>query len=67
MVSTTNKPKPTKDEAMYMVKEAERIVRYGEEIPCPRCGKPLIYTEIGTSFIITCSDEECISVSGRGI
>ena len=27
---------------------------------CPRCGKPIIYEEIGTRYITRCEDKDCI-------
>ena len=69
MVATINKPrpKPTGEEAHALVDAATRISWHGESVPCPRCGKILNYEELGNSFIVSCSDEGCIEVGGRGI
>jgi len=69
MVMTTNKmrPKPTEDEAFALVNAATRISWHNETVPCPRCGKYLNYKQLGNSFVISCPDENCIEVGGRGI
>jgi predicted RNA-binding Zn-ribbon protein involved in translation (DUF1610 family) len=71
MVSTMSKPnqrpKPTEEEAYFLISASRRMAWHGENMPCPRCGKDLIYREISTSSVIECSDEECISMACRGI
>ena len=69
MVVTISKTrsKPTKDEAIYMIKSAPRISRFGENVPCPRCGQTLSYEQIGNSYVVECSDESCIRAGCRGI
>ena len=69
MVATISKPKPkpTREEALALVDAATRISWHGENVPCPRCGKNLIYEQLGNSFIVACSDEKCIEAGGRGI
>jgi hypothetical protein len=67
MVQTIQRLKPTIAEAWVLIRAAKRIKLFNEEVPCPRCGKPLILEEYGTSYDVTCSDEECISAGGRGI
>ena len=69
MVSIINKQrlKATKDEALFLVDAAESIAWHDEEVLCPRCGKILLYNEVGNSFTVACSDEECISIDCRGI
>ncbi|MCL2498885.1 MAG: hypothetical protein FWE90_00945 [Defluviitaleaceae bacterium] len=69
MVATISKTrsKPTRDEAFALIDAATRIADFGESIPCPRCGQPLIYEDIGNSFIVECTDETCIRTGCRGI
>jgi len=62
-----NRPKPTADEASYIVAASERIAWYGEDVPCPRCEKKLLYNEFGNSYEIACSDEDCIRMGFRGL
>ena len=54
MVTTleTTRSKPTKEEAIYMIKSAPRISIYGENVPCPRCGQTLLYEQIRNSYVI---------------
>jgi len=59
--------KATRDEALFLVDAAERIAWYGEEVLCPRCGKILLYDEVGNSYTVACPDEGCISIDCRGI
>ena len=58
---------PTRDEALYCADAAERIERYGEEVPCPRCGKLLWLDVKGNSYIVSCLNEYCIRVGFRGL
>jgi len=69
MVATIPKAriKPTKEEAAYLIEVSPRIAWHGENVPCPRCGKTLIYTVVGSSSSVSCSDDECISTDCRGI
>jgi len=69
MVSIMKKQriKATRDEALFLVDAAERIAWHGEKVLCPRCGKILLYDEVGNSYTVACSDEECISIDCRGI
>jgi len=69
MVATleTTRSKPTKEEAIYMIKSAPHISTYGENVPCPRCGQTLLYEQIGNSYVIECSDESCVRTGCRGI
>ena len=46
--------------------------QFGQEHPqnepkCPRCGKKLIREQNGSSWIIHCEDENCLSETCRGI
>lgn len=34
---------------------------------CPRCGKTLVYTQMGTSYEVKCPAPKCISEVFRGI
>ena len=34
---------------------------------CPRCGKNLNYREIGNSYEIKCSTENCLKLTVRGL
>ena len=61
------KAKPTKEEANFLIDASRRIAWQREDVPCPRCGKLLAYTEIGNSYTVACSDDECISIGCRGI
>lgn len=38
-----------------------------EVVKCPRCGKELIYREIGNSYEVECSTVGCIIMTVRGI
>ena len=69
MVATISKArsKPTKDEAIYMIKSAPRISRFGENVPCPRCGQTLNYEQIENSYVVECSDKSCVRTGCRGI
>ncbi len=67
MVQTIQRLEPTDDETMFLIRAAKRIKLYNEEVPCPRCGKPLLLEEYGKSFDVMCSDDECISAGCRGI
>ena len=69
MVATLSntRSKPTKEEAIYMIKSAPCISTYGETVPCPRCGQTLLYEQIGYSYVVKCSDESCIRTGCRGI
>jgi phage-related baseplate assembly protein len=58
---------PTREEAIVLVDAATRISWYGEKAACPRCGKDLLYEQLGNSFTVACLDEECIEAGGRGI
>jgi len=64
---TNFRPRPTIEEAHAMVDAATRISWYSESVPCPRCKKFLNYERLGNSFIVSCPNEECIEVGGRGI
>ena len=69
MVATIDKErlKPTRDEASFLIDASVRIVRHGEDIPCPRCGRLLICETIGNSYTVACSDDGCISAGCRGL
>jgi len=66
-IISKQRKKPTNDEARLLVDAAERIAWNGDMVPCPRCGKPLLYDEVGNSYAVSCSDAECISIDCRGI
>ena len=36
-------------------------------IPCPICGKKLLYIQAGVSYSIKCRTENCVDVGVRGI
>ena len=38
-----------------------------EKVLCPRCGKELIFLEIGTSYSIKCPTANCLKATYRGI
>jgi len=65
--SGLTRPKPTREEALALVDAATRISWHGEDVPCPRCGKILVYEQLGGSFTVSCPDIDCIETGGRGI
>jgi uncharacterized protein (DUF983 family) len=66
MVQTIQRLKPTRDEVIQLI-DAANSLAFGISVPCPRCGKPLLFEEFGKSFEVKCSDDECISAGCRGI
>ena len=38
-----------------------------KEVRCPRCGRRLLYKEIGNSISIECETEDCIFGGLRGL
>jgi transposase-like protein len=67
MVQTIQGLKPTRDEVFALLEAAKQIKLRNEEVPCPRCGKPLKLDEYGKSFRVMCEDDDCIRVGSRGI
>ena len=57
----------TREELEFLINASVRIVRNGEDVHCPRCGKLLICETIGNSYTVACSDDKCISVGSRGL
>ena len=38
-----------------------------ETVICPRCGKELLYREVGNSYEIKCLTEVCLKMTVRGL
>ncbi len=56
--------KLTKEELMALEEKAEDPKR---KVLCPRCGKELIYREVGNSYEIKCPTPNCLYGSLRGL
>lgn len=45
----------------------ERAIKENPDVVCPFCKTPLIYEEIGTSFVVRCHTPNCLKEAYRGI
>lgn len=60
----TNRRKYTEDERLAI---NNKIINPNNIVICPRCGKEILYKEIGSSIRVKCETEGCISAGIRGI
>ena len=69
MVTTINS-KSTQEEKLNIEEQIIECKKNNETVKnvvCPRCGDEIIFTEIGSSYIVKCETTDCISYSVRGI
>lgn len=58
------KPKYTQTEIEAL---NEKSTYPEKKVVCPRCGKELMFREIGTSYSVKCQTANCLKANFRGI